>query len=161
MSLNEKPSLYLDDIAVGMLFCSRAAVITEERLKSFAQEFDPQPFHLDEEAAQNSLFAGLAASGWHTAAHSHRLFLESVPMAKGMVGAGVELSWPTPTRAGDWLRVESRVKEIIPSRSKPDRAIVIMESQTLNQADAVVLKMLSRIVMFKRDSDSPAVADPV
>lgn len=160
MSFNEKPHLYLDDISVGMEFCSRSSILTEERLKDFAQEFDPQPFHLDEEAAQNSLFSGLAASGWHTAAHSHRLFLESMPMAQGMVGAGVELSWPTPTRAGDCLRVESRVKEIIPSRSKPNRAIVIMESQTLNQANAIVLKMVSRIVMFKRDAHSVAATDP-
>lgn len=153
---NESAFLYLDDIAVGMKFYSRTSVLTEERLKSFAMEFDPQPFHLDEEAAQDSLFSGLAASGWHTAAQSHRLFLESMPMAQGMVGAGVELSWPAPTRAGDQLRVESCVKEIIPSRSKPNRAIVIMESQTLNQENTVVLKMLSRVVMFKREAHQPA-----
>src|SRR5215470_5963850 len=96
-TLNEpgsKELLYLDDLYVGQRFISGTHRIDDEQIKAFARQFDPQPFHLDAEAAKETLFAGLAASGWHTAAISMRLVVGSVPISGGIVGAGGELNWP-------------------------------------------------------------------
>src|SRR6185436_1238602 len=113
--------LYLEDLQVGQRFASQGEYrVEEERVKSFAAEFDPQPFHLDEAAAQASIFRGLAASGWHTASVAMRLLVDGFPLANGLVGLGGELSWPKPTRPGDTLRVECEVLEIVPSKSKPN-----------------------------------------
>src|SRR6185369_17337284 len=96
-----------------------------EQIKAFARQFDPQPFHLDEAAAKNSIFQGLAASGWHTAALTMRLLVSGgLPLAGGSIGAGGEIAWPRPTRPGDILQVESEVTAVTPSRSRPDRGIV-------------------------------------
>src|SRR6266849_482053 len=110
---------YLDDFAVGQTFGSGRMRIDEQRIKDFAAEFDPQPFHLDDAAARGTLFRGLAASGWHTAALTMRLLVDSeLKPAGGIIGAGFEeLRWPRPTRPGDELRVESEVLEVRPSRS--------------------------------------------
>jgi len=102
-----KELLYLDDLRVGQRFISGTHLIDEAQIKAFARQFDPQPFHLDAEAAKETLFAGLAASGWHTAAISMRLVVKSVPIRGGIVGAGGELTWPTPTRPGATLHVEN------------------------------------------------------
>jgi acyl dehydratase len=116
--------LYLDDLQVGQRFTSKTHVVDAVQIKAFARQFDPQPFHLDDDAAKDSLFSGLVASGWHTAAITMRLLVEGgLPLAGGVVGAGGELSWPRPTRPGDVLQVESEVLEIIPSRSRPDRGV--------------------------------------
>ncbi len=115
--------LYLDDLYVGQRFTSGTYVMEAARIKEFAAEFDPQPFHLDEAAARMSLFKGLVASGWHTAAVAMRLLVTGgLPFANGIVGFGGQLSWPRPTRPGDILRVESEIVEITPSRSKPHQA---------------------------------------
>src|SRR5439155_25976483 len=107
--------LYLDDLQIGQRFTSRTHVVDEEQIKAFAGQFDPQPFHLDNEAAKDTLFSGLVASGWHTAAITMRLLVESgLPLAGGIVGAGGELEWPNPTRPGDSLQVESEVLGIRP-----------------------------------------------
>ncbi len=99
--------------------------MTEERIKSFAQEFDPQPFHLDEAAANASVFAGIAASGWHTAAIAMHLLGRGMPLGNGIIGLGGDLAWPRPTRPGDtWLSVESEIIDITRSRSRPDQAVV-------------------------------------
>jgi acyl dehydratase len=143
-------SLYLDDLAVGDRYVSREITLDTADIKRFASDFDPQPFHLDEVAAESSFFQGLAASGWHTAALSMRLKVESVPVAGGLIGAGVELSWPRPTRPGDTLHVESTITAITPSKSKPDRGIVTLQSETLNQRGEVVQKMISRVLVFRR-----------
>jgi acyl dehydratase len=91
--------LYLDDLQIGQRFTSGTHVVDEKQIKAFARQFDPQPFHLDNEAAKNTLLSGLAASGWHTAAITIRLLVESgIPLAGGIVGAGGELEWPNPTR---------------------------------------------------------------
>jgi acyl dehydratase len=112
--------LYLEDLRVGQKFSSGTYVMEAERIKEFAAEFDPQPFHLDERAAQASIFKGLAASGWHTAAVAMRLLVTGgLPFANGIVGLGGEIAWPRPTRPGDILHVESEIVEITPSRSKP------------------------------------------
>src|SRR5580700_3384244 len=126
--------LYLEDLAVGQRFTSETYVMEAERIKEFAAEFDPQPFHLDESAAQASIFRGLAASGWHTAAVAMRLLVTGgLPFANGIIGAGGEIAWPKPTRPGDTLRVESEILEIVPSRSKPNQAFVTVRMTTLNQ----------------------------
>ena len=105
--------LYLDDLQIGQRFASGTHVVDEEQIKAFARQFDPQPFHLDNEAAKNTLLSGLAASGWHTAAITMRLLVESgMPLAGGIIGVGGELEWPNPTRPGDSLQVESEVLDV-------------------------------------------------
>lgn len=125
----------------------------EERIKSFAAEFDPQPFHLDDAAARASIFGELAASGWHTAAITMRLMVTAgLPFAAGIIGLGGEISWPRPTRPGDVLRVESEIVEIVPSRSKPNQAIVKVRSSTLNQDGEPVQVFLGKILSYRRRS---------
>jgi acyl dehydratase len=142
---------YLEDFEPGQKFGSSTLRVEEERIKRFAAEFDPQPFHLDDAAARATLFRGLAASGWHTAAMTMRLLVETgLPLAGGLVGAGGELSWPQPTRPGDILRVESEVQEIIPSRSRPDRGVVVTRIVTRNQRDEVVQILVAKLVVPRR-----------
>ncbi len=132
---------YFEDFTVGQTFHGGStAPLTAEQIKAFAGQFDPQPFHLDEEAAKHSIFKGLAASGWHTAALTMRLFVESdVQPVGGYLGVGgEELRWPRPTRPGDSLRVEIRVLETRASRSRPELGIVKVQITTFNQNDEVV-----------------------
>ncbi|MFZ2109418.1 MAG: MaoC family dehydratase [Roseiarcus sp.] len=142
--------LYLDDLHVGQAFTSAVHVVDEDQIKAFARQFDPQPFHLDDEAAKSTIFAGLAASGWHTAAITMKLLVESVPLAGGVIGGGSEISWPKPARPGDALRVESKVAEITPSRSRPDRGMVVMHSETLNQRGEAVQILAAKLVVARR-----------
>ena len=143
--------LYLDDLRVGQRFTSGTYALDEGQLIAFASQFDPQPFHLDAAAAKETLFGGLVASGWHTVAISMRLMVEGgVPLAGGLVGVGAEVSWPRPTRPDDVLRVESEILEITPSRSRPDRGMVKVRSQTLNQRDEVVQVLEARMVVPRR-----------
>ncbi|MBV9741416.1 MAG: MaoC family dehydratase [Hyphomicrobiales bacterium] len=141
---------YLEDLTVGQKFISRTQKVDAEAIKTYAREFDPQPFHLDGEAAKTSLFGGLAASGWHTASLTMRLIVDSVPLAGGVIGSGGELSWPRPTRPGDTLRVVTEVLEIIPSRSRPDRGMIVMRSTTLNQNDEAVQVFTPKVVVQRR-----------
>jgi len=148
---SDKRALYLDDLAVGDRFTRAGHEIDAEQIKAFAMLFDPQPFHLDEEAAKATLFGGLAASGWHTAAISMRLLVTSgLPLADGIIGAGGEISWPKPTRPGDILHVDSEVVEIMPSRSRPNQAMVLMRCETRNQHDDVLQKFSPKLVVAKR-----------
>jgi acyl dehydratase len=126
---------YLEDFAVGQTFGSGRIRVEEERIKSFAAEFDPQPFHLDPVAAQHTIFRGLAASGWHTAAITMRLLVDSeLRPAGGVVGAGFdEFRWPHPVRPGDELRIESEVLEVRPSKSRPNLGLIKLRITTLNQ----------------------------
>ena len=143
--------LYLEDIQVGQKFASDSYAVDEAQIKAFASQFDPQPFHLDEQAARDSLFGGLAASGWHTAAITMRLIVtNSTRFAGGVIGAGCEISWPIPTRPGDILSVESEVLTVSASRSRPDRGIVTVRNKTHNQAGEVVQEMTARLVFFRR-----------
>ena len=120
-------------------------------MKAFAAEFDPQPFHLDDAAAQNSIFRGLAATGWHTAAITMRLLVTGeMQLAGGLIGLGGEIAWPKPTRPGDLLRVESEILEIVPSRSKPNQGIVKVRSATLNQNNEEVQVFTAKLLAFKR-----------
>jgi len=140
--------LTLDDFVVGQTFSSGSHHMDATPMKAFAAEFDPQPFHLDEDAGKNSLF-GLAASGWHTAAITMSLLVKSCPVQGGLVGAGAEITWPIPTRPGDTLHVETEVLEVRPSRSRPDRGIVTIRSITRNQDGKSVQILISRLVVPK------------
>jgi acyl dehydratase len=143
--------IYLDDLFVGQQFSSRTHTLDAEQIMRFAREFDPQPFHLDPVAASRSIFGGLAASGWHTAAITMRLTVEGgFPLAGGFIGAGAELTWPTPTRPGDVLQVHSEILEIKPSRSKPDRGIVTFRSETRNQRGDVLQIFTGKLVVPRR-----------
>ncbi|MGA2576924.1 MAG: MaoC family dehydratase [Bryobacteraceae bacterium] len=152
--------LYLEDLHVGQRFTSGLYRMDEEHIKAFAAEFDPQPFHLDAAAAQASIFGGLAASGWHTAAITMRLMVTGgVPFAAGIIGVGGEIAWPRPTRTGDTLRVESEIVEIVPSRSKPNQALVRVRSTTLNQDGEAVQVFTGKILVFSSGAGSqPAAA---
>src|SRR5580700_7488048 len=146
--------LYLEDLSVGQRFTSGVYQVDENSIKAFAAEFDPQPFHLDNAAAHGTIFGGLAASGWHTAAITMRLMVTSgPPFAAGIIGVGGEIAWPRPTRAGDTLRVESEIVEIVPSRSKPNQAFVKVLNTTLNQNGEPVQVFTAKILAFKRAAD--------
>lgn len=150
---NPRPAerLYLDDLYVGQRFTSGTHRMEEARIKEFASEFDPQPFHLDEAAAKTSVFKGLAASGWHTAAVAMQLLVTGGPLfANGIIGLGGEVAWPRPTRPGDILHVESEIVEITPSRSKPNQGIVTIRSTMLNQNGEAVYVLTAKLLVFKR-----------
>ena len=143
--------LYLEDLRVGQRFTSGSHVMTTEAIKAFAAQFDPQPFHLDEAAAADSFFGGLAASGWHTAAITMKLLVESgMTLSGGLIGAGGELSWPRPTRPGDVLAVTVEVLAVTPSKSRPERGFVTVRCDTRNQKDELVQTMTSRMLAWRR-----------
>jgi acyl dehydratase len=146
---------YLEDFEPGQKFGSSTLRVEEERIKRFAAEFDPQPFHLDDAAARASLFRGLAASGWHTAAMTMRLLVESdVKPAGGIVGAGFdEFRWPQPVRPGDELHIEAEVLEVRPSKSRPDQGMVKLRTTTLNQRNEPVQISVGNLVVPRRPKD--------
>ena len=143
---------YLEDFAVGQTFGSGRLRIEKQRIETFAAEFDPQPFHLDEQAARNTLFGGLAASGWHTAAVSMRLLVESeLKPAGGIIGAGFdELRWPRPVRPDDELRVASEVLEVRPSQSRPEQGLLKLRTTTLNQNGEAVQVAVGYLLVPRR-----------
>lgn len=143
--------LFFDDLQVGQRFASGSYTLDADQIIAFAAAFDPQPFHLDHEAAKDTLFAGLAASGWHTASITMRLLVEGgAPIAGGIVGSGGEISWPRPTRPGDVLTVHSEVMAITPSRSRPERGRVRLRSETRNQKGEAVQVLFSDLVVARR-----------
>jgi len=143
---------YLEDFSVGQKFGSGQLRVDADRIKSFASEFDPQPFHLDEDAARRSIFQGLAASGWHTAALSMRLLVDGeLKPAGGIVGAGFdEFRWPRPVRPGDELRVESEILEVRPSQSRPAQGMIKVRTTTLNQDGEAVQVFVGNLVVPRR-----------
>ena len=150
----DKRGRYLEDYAVGQIFRSGRLRIDKESIKAFAAEFDPQPFHLDEEAARHTFFGGLAASGWHTAALTMRLLVEGdLNPAGGIVGAGAdEFRWPRPVRPGDELRIESEILEVRPSRSRPDQGLIKVRTTTLNQNDEAVQIVVANLLVRRRSA---------
>jgi acyl dehydratase len=149
--MSEMKELYLDDLHVGQRFNSGSYVMEAARIKEFAAEFDPQPFHLEEAAAEASVFKGLAASGWHTAAAAMRLLVTGgLPLASGIVGLGGEIEWPKPTRPGDTLHVESEIVEITPSRSKPHQGIVTVRGTMFNQNQEAVYVLTAKLLVSRR-----------
>jgi acyl dehydratase len=143
---------YLEDLAVAQTFDSGRMKIDALSIKRFAAEFDPQPFHLDEKAAGNTLFRGLAASGWHTAALTMRLLVESeLQLADGVIGAGFdELRWPKPVRPGDELHVRTEVLEVRASKSRPGQGIVKLRGTTFNQHDEPVQVFVGNLLVSCR-----------
>jgi len=153
---DSRPVFYLDDLRVGQTFETGTYAMDEARIKAFAAEFDPQPFHLDEAAAKASVFRGLAASGWHTAAATMRMIVDGkFKLAGGSIGLGGEIAWPMPTRPGDTLRVRTEVVEIVPSKSKPNQGIVKIRNVTVNQKGEEVQVFTAKLMVFKR----PATAE--
>jgi acyl dehydratase len=144
--------LYLEDMHVGDRFGSDTIEVTKESIFEFARQFDPQPFHLDVEAAERSLFKELTASGWHTAAMSMRLYVtgQFYP-AGGSIGLSVdELRWPNPVRPGDTLRLETEILDVRQSRSKPDRGIIRIRNVTTNQRDEIVQTFIAFVMVRRR-----------
>ena len=143
---------YLEDFRIGETFSSGTLRVDAERIKRFAAEFDPQPFHLDEHTARETMFRGLAASGWHTAALTMRLLVESgLNPAGGVIGAGVEeLRWPRPVRPGDELRIESEVIEVRPSQSRPEQGWIKLRTTTLNQNGEPVQSFVANLLVPRR-----------
>ena len=151
---------YLEDFEVGQTFSSQNIRIDADRIKSFAAEFDPQPFHLDEKAAIDSIFGGLAASGWHTASITMKLMVESdLKIAGGIVGTSFEeLRWSRPVRPGDVLRVESEVLEIRALQSRPDQGVIKVKNTTLNQNDEPVQVLVGNLFVLRRPASSGQTA---
>ena len=141
---------HFEDLHVGQRFSSGTHALDEAQIKSFARQFDPQPFYVDDDQARDTLFGGLAASGWHTAAITMRLMVGGVPLAGGIIGAGGEINWPKPTRPGDVLHVESEIVEVTPSRSRPDRGMVTVRSETLNQRGETVQVLTAKLIVPRR-----------
>lgn len=153
--------LYLDDLSVGQRFTSGTHQLDSDHIKRFAAEYDPQPFHLDESAAADTFFRGLAASGWQVMAVTMRLLVQGgLPVANGIIGAGAELAWPKPTRPGDTLQATSEITDIRPSKSKPGRAIVTVKTETRNQQGDVLLALTVKILAFRRPDHGPQDQGP-
>ena len=148
--------LYLEDFAPGQKHLSGTHKLDAASIKAFAVQFDPQPAHLDEAAARNTFFGGLAASGWHTAAITMRLLVESgFRPAGGIIGTRAEeLKWPRPVRPGDELRVESEVLEVRPSQSRPGQGFVKTRSTTLNQNGEPVQILVMSLLAFSKPRSS-------
>jgi len=145
-------TIFLDDLAPGRRFEAGPVEVTVEDIKRFAAEYDPQPFHLDEEAAaSHPIFQGLSASGWHTAALTMRLVVQAMgDFGWGALGVGGDLQWPRPVRPGDRLRIVAVVLEVTPSRSKPDRGFALMRIATLNQREEEVQVFTVRVLVPRR-----------
>jgi acyl dehydratase len=144
-------SRYFEDLKVGDRFHSGTYSVTEDGIIAFAREFDPQIFHLDPAGARETMFEGLIASGWHTAAVSMRLFVRAMDVPGGIIGLGVdELRWPNPVRPGDVIKVETEIVDLRASRSKPGHGIVRLRNVTRNQRDEVVQTMLASALVPRR-----------
>jgi len=142
---------YFDDLKVGHQFQSEPFEVTEKQLIEFAEKFDPQIFHLHRETAEQTIFKGLIASGWHTAAITMRLFVQTLNFAEGAIGLGVdELRWPNPVRPGDGLQVETEIVDLRPSRSKPHHGIIRLRNTTRNQRGEIVQTMMASALVPKR-----------
>ncbi|HTV29354.1 MAG TPA: MaoC family dehydratase [Xanthobacteraceae bacterium] len=148
---------FLEDFAVGQVFATGKLQVDTDQIKSFAKEFDPQPYHLDEDAAQKSPFRGLAASGWHTAALTMRLLVDGdFKPAGGILGVGFDaLSWPKPVRPGDELHAKSEILEVRPSKSRPDRGTIRVRTTTYNQHDEAVQEFTGNLLVPRRIPTGP------
>jgi acyl dehydratase len=148
----ERKLLYLEDLEAGQAFGSGTSRLTAGEIKAFARQFDPQPFHLNDEAALGSFFRGLAASGWHTAALTMCLLVEgALPIAGGIIGAGIdELRWPRSVRPGDALHIASEILEVRPSKSRPEQGLVKVRTPTLNQHGETVQSFIASLIVPRR-----------
>jgi acyl dehydratase len=146
---------FLEDISVGQRFGSGAVRVSAEDIIRFARDFDPQPFHLDPALAGETLFGGLAASGWHTAALSMRLLVEGeFQPAGGLIGAGFdELAWPIPVRPGDTLQVTSKILAVRRSQSRPMQGVIKVRNLTINQNGETVQRAVANLIVKARSSE--------
>ncbi|HKT51251.1 MAG TPA: MaoC family dehydratase [Candidatus Angelobacter sp.] len=146
---------YLEDFAAGQVYGTGRLRIDDERIRSFAAEFDPQPYHLDDNAARETIFAGLAASGWHTAAVTMRLMVDGeLKPAGGIIGLGFEeFRWPKPVRPGDELRVESEVLDVRPSKSRSDQGLVKLRNTTFNQNGEAVQITIGTLLVPRKSRE--------
>ena len=150
---------YLEDFAPGQSFKTGRIRVDKEKIFAFAREYDPQPYHLDETAAQKSPFQGLAASGWHTAAMTMRLMVDGeFKPAGGILGVGFEqLSWPRAVRPGDELHAVSEILEVRPSKSKPDRGLISVRTTTFNQNGEPVMMFTGNLLVPRRVAATASV----
>jgi acyl dehydratase len=148
---------YLEDLAPGQVFTSQARVVVgANAIKRFAGEFDPQPWHLNETIARSTLFKELVASGWHTAALTMQLIVQTLPLSEGIIGSGVdELRWPRPVRPGDTLRLHCEIVEVQESKLRPARGTVRVRMTTLNQHDQPVQTMVANLLALRRPGEAP------
>src|SRR6185437_585311 len=145
--------LYFDDLTLGQRFVTGSVTMSAEAIRAFAAQFDPQPFHLDEQAGRDSLFGGLVASGWHTAAVTMRLLVDGgLPLAGGAIGLGVDIEWRIPVRPGDCLHVRGEVIELTPSQSRPTRGRVVTRNETVDARGRVMQVALTRMLVPRRPS---------
>jgi acyl dehydratase len=142
---------YFEDLEVGQRFETGTHLLDAQQIIDFAAQFDPQPFHLDAAAAKETVFGGLAASGWHTAAITMRLMVTSgMAITGGLVGAAAEIAWPNPTRPGAILKVESEVLELRASRSRSDRGVATIRSETRNQHGETLQVLVAKLIVPRR-----------
>src|SRR2546423_4090085 len=142
---------FFEDLKVGDRFKSANYKVSEEQIISFAREFDPQPFHLDSAVAGQTMFKSLIASGWHTAAITMRLFVQTLNFAEGAIGLGVdELRWPNAVRPGDLLQVETEIVDLRVSRSKPSHGVVRLRNVTTNAHRVIVQTMTASALVLRR-----------
>ena len=146
----ERAVLYLEDLQVGQSFDCGQHALDVAQVKAFAREYDPQPFHMDEEAAKATFFGGLAASGWHVACLAMRAIAQHVPFAGGLIGGQAEVTWPKPTRPTDVLTFTSTVMEVTPSRSKPERGAALLRTEARNQKGELLLIFTAKCVVPRR-----------
>jgi acyl dehydratase len=141
--------LHLEDLAVGQRFHAGPVEVTRKAIEAFAEDFDPQPFHLDEETARASFFREQVASGWHTAALTMRLLTRAAPLAGGLIGTGGHIEWTRPVRPGDRLAVEAEILSIA-ARPRAERGVVEIRVTTSNQRGETVQRLTAKILAFAR-----------
>jgi acyl dehydratase len=155
-TFNAMKEHYFDDLKVGDCFKSESINMTEKQVIEFAHKFDPQMFHLSRKSAERSIFKGLIASGWHTAAITMRLFVQTLNFGEGAIGLGVdELRWPHVVRPGDVLTVETEIVDLRPSRSRPNHGIIRLRNVTINQRGEIVQTMLASAMVPRREHHGP------
>ena len=146
---------YFDDFKRGDRFQSQPLEVTEKQIIEFARAFDPQTFHLDPQKAERTIFKGLIASGWHTAAITMGLLVRTLNFAEGAIGLGVnELCWPNPVRPRDVLRVETEIVDLRKSKSKPNHGIIRLRNVTTNQRGEIVQTMFASAMVPRKPTSA-------
>lgn len=160
MKIDEKVTGYLDDYEIGRTYRLGEVTVDEEEIIEFAKKYDPQPFHTDPIAAQDTQFGGVIASGYHVMGLAMRLLVERfISPTSSIVSPGLdEVRWHLPTRPGDRLRCQTTVTEIRHSRSKPDRGMLYDVVELFNQNDELVLSYRS-VGMYHRSPEAIAASD--
>jgi acyl dehydratase len=151
--------LYLEDLSAGQHFFAGPITVDADSIRFFAAQFDPQPFHLDPEAAKDSLFHQLVASGWHTGSLTMRMLVEALPFAGGTIGTRAEIRWPAPVHPGDSLRIDAEVLDARTSARRPEFGVVRLLVQTRNQENALVMEMTTLVLVHRRQAAAP-VSEP-